>query len=137
MKYLPLFLIFFACKSVQPSVKVTTVIHRDTIFQKEIHKDTIFNTKETHDTVILKENRLTIKYYQKNDSTAYLSGSVSKDTIIKIDTVKTIQTTVVKEVAKPKSSWENFSDWFTILALIALASFFGLKYLLPLIKPKL
>lgn len=64
----------------------------DSVFTKESSKDTIFNNYYTRDTVILKENKLTVKYFYNNsDSTVYLSGKCESDTIIVEKVINTVK----------------------------------------------
>lgn len=52
----------------------------DTVVTSEVKKDTIFDWRTIKDTVIVKESKLTIKYFH-TDSTVYLSGKCESDTI--------------------------------------------------------
>ena len=53
---------------------VDTLVVRDTVRVQSVKKDTIFKYFQ-NDTVIIREGRLTMKYfYNSTDSTVYLSG---------------------------------------------------------------
>ena len=62
-------------------IKHDTIFKVDTIKVGQISKDTIFKNQITRDTVIIKQDRLTIKYFNSRDS-VFISGKC--DTIIKI-----------------------------------------------------
>jgi hypothetical protein len=126
--YYFILLAFVACKA-QQTTKTTVIVHHDTLVTREIHKDSIIHNIYSKDTVFIHENRLTVKYVYKNDSSAFIGGTVLPDTIIKVHYDTTKVTTVIKEVAKPKTTIEGFCQWFTILALLGLSSYFGVKAL--------
>lgn len=125
------------CKGPQESIKTTVVVHHDTLFSKEIHKDSTIHNIYSRDTIYIRDSKLTIKYLYKGDSNAYISGTMLRDTIVRIDSVKSKITTIIKEVAKPKTGFENFCEWIVMIALIFLMG----KYVgLPIAKafvPKL
>lgn len=94
MKYLLILTIFlFSCKTPQQQLnrlyekhpelfsKDTLVIH-DTTYIPKVKKDTVFSFSNSKDTVTLKNDRLTMKYFYSND-TVFLSGECKDTTIIK------------------------------------------------------
>ncbi len=116
------------------TAKTITTVHHDTLMTKEIHKDSVINNIYSRDTVYIKEGRETVKYVYENGSKAYISADVKADTIIKIDSVKSKQTTVIQQVKAPLSGFDNFSRWLVIIALCATCLYFGGKMFMPLIK---
>lgn len=97
----------------------------DTIRIASIQRDTVFNYLQK-DTVIIKEGRLTMKYfYNTTDSTVYLSGKC--DTI---RVVREIQVPVEKTVFKYDFLNSNkflFSIILLLLCLILIAYLFKKK----------
>jgi hypothetical protein len=82
-------------------VKVDTVWQIDTVIVKEVKKDTVFSLFESHDTVTIIKDKLTIKhFYNKHDSTVYLSGKCDTDTIIKEVPVQVHTVTPEKDITK-------------------------------------
>lgn len=129
-----LFFALISCKGPQASTQTIVTVKHDTLITKELHRDTIFNNSVSHDTIYLREDRLTIKYLQKTDSSAYLGGTVSPDTVIKVyrDTLR--QTTVIKEVDKPLDGWDNFCRWFVGLLLAGGLIYLGIKNFPSILK---
>ena len=109
-----------------PSIleKDTIRVH-DTIRIASVQRDTVFNYLQK-DTVIIKEGRLTMKYfYNTTDSTVYLSGKC--DTI---RVVREIQVPVEKTVFKYDFLNSNkflFSIILLLLCLILIAYLFKKK----------
>ncbi len=122
------------CKGPEASVKIITTVHHDTLITKEIHKDSVIHNVFSRDTIFMKESRLTVKYVYKGDSNAFIGGTVTPDTVVKIDTVKSTQTTIVKEVEKPLSGFDNFCRWIVIIALSGAALYFGVPALMKVLK---
>lgn len=90
-------------------IKSDTII--DTVYTKQDSKDTIFKHFMHRDTVFLKENKLTVKYFYNNsDSTVYLSGNCDPDTIRVPKIINTIST--------EDQPW--YSDWPYWLAIVFL-----------------
>jgi hypothetical protein len=72
----------------------------ETIITESDSKDTIFKHSIYRDTVVLKENKLTVKYFYNNsDSTVYLSGKCDSDTLYVDKYITRIETK------------EDHSDW--------------------------
>jgi hypothetical protein len=96
-----------------------TIIVTDTIITERVSKDTVFKFNQT-DTVIMKEGKLTVKYFY-HDSLVYLSGKCDPDTIIKVIKVPYEKTTL-------NFSW---SDWLrsNVLILVVLCLVLGLGYM--------
>ena len=103
-------------------LKADTVVTLDTVYTEFVGIDTIF--KPTHDTVIIKENKLTMKYfYNSHDSIIYLEGECAPDTIVTEG--KTITNTIIKE----PTWWVNVkSYWWVVLVIVGvILSIKGLK----------
>lgn len=83
-----------------------TLILRDTIYTQESRIETVF--KPGKDTTIIKEGKLTIKYFKK-DSLVYLSGKCESDTIVK-------ENTVIKTVYKERD-W-SLPNWVKFLLIL-------------------
>ena len=128
------FAAIISCKAPQASEKTIITVKHDTLITKEIHKDSVIHNIFSRDTVVIRENRLTIKYAYKGGSNAFIGGTVLPDTVIKVyrDTLK--QTTIIKLQDKPLSAFDQFSKILTLLILIAASVYFGTKYLAPLLK---
>jgi hypothetical protein len=87
-----------------------TVTIRDTFITKEVSKDTVFNLSNSHDTVIIKQDKLTIKhFYNHTTDKVYLEGKCAPDTFVKV-----IKVPVDRIVYRDES-------WKTILVYVALA----------------
>lgn len=93
------------------TTKVDTLTLHDTIKTERTIKDTLF--KHTKDTVVLKQNNLTVKYfYNTKDSTIYLQGKC--DTVVKVVIKKIpINTTIYKP------NFFNDNKIFLLLILLA------------------
>lgn len=99
--------------------KTDTLTLHDTITTERTIKDTLF--KYSSDTVVLKQNNLTVKYfYNTKDSTIYLQGKC--DTIIKVVTKKV---PIVTNVYKP-NFWDS-NKWLILVLLIAIITVLALK----------
>ena len=94
------------------AVKTDTIYRKDTVFVNRVTKDTVFNYY-SRDTVVIKEGRLTMKYfYNTHDSTVYLKGQCDTIRIIKEIPVQ-INTTEIKQ------SYTAYFKWAAlILALV-------------------
>jgi glycerol uptake facilitator-like aquaporin len=94
----------------------------DTLMVASTQTDTIFKTTHTeHDTTIIREGRLTVKYfYNTHDSTVYLSG--------KCDTVKVIHyiDRIVDKTVLEVDWWDKFK-WYIIIGGIIAALLYALK----------
>lgn len=101
------------------TTKTDTLTLHDTITTERTIKDTLF--KYSSDTVVLKQNNLTVKYfYNTKDSTIYLQGKC--DTIIKVVTKKV---PIVTNVYKP-NFWDS-NKWLILVLLIAIITVLALK----------
>lgn len=99
-------------------VKRDTVFHKDTIRIASVSKDTVFKNTVTRDTVIIKQDRLTIKYFNSKDS-VFISGKC--DSIVKLVNVPVIVNSVeAKPVSWLWSFWNRAKDFIIILMLGAL-----------------
>lgn len=96
-------------------LKQDTVYRVDTMFSKSVFKDSIFKFY-SKDTVIIREGKLTMKYYyHNNDSTVFLWGKCETDTIIK---------KVPVSVNVYKSNWyDGINRWILIIIISFLISF--------------
>jgi hypothetical protein len=92
----------------------TLTVH-DTLITKEVKTDTIF--KQGLDSVIIREGKLTLKYfYNTHDSTVFLSGKCDSDTIIREIRVPYERVNVeVKDY-----SWQSFAILGIVLCAGAL-----------------
>lgn len=133
MRYL---LLIFALASCSPEARLSRLlknhpelIKRDTVFKNDTivvaarAVDTVIHYIQ-RDTVIVKENGATIKYYfNTKDSTVYLRGEC--------DTIKIIREVpvVVNSVqAKPLGWWDRVKDYVIALCLGAILALFILQF---------
>lgn len=92
-----------------------TVMVHDTTLVDRVTKDTVFYFNQI-DTVVVKEGRLTMKYFYR-DSTVYLSGTCDTIKIIKEIPVQVMNTTLSPEF--------NFWKWgMVVLAILMLILLF-------------
>ena len=62
-----------------------TLVLKDTTFITEVSTDTVFKHSVRRDTLVLKQDKLLVKYfYNSHDSTVYIQGKCLTDTIIKV-----------------------------------------------------
>ena len=117
----------FGCKAPQATTKTIVTVKHDTLITKEIHKDSTIHNIYSRDTVYIKDSKLTIKYFYKGDSNAFIGGTILPDTVVKVyrDTLK--QTTIIKLIDKPLSGWDNFCRWLVALALAGGLIYLGIK----------
>ena len=93
---------------------VKSEIKYDTIITDSVSKDTVFRFGLIRDTVILKEDKLTVKYfYNTKDSTVYLSGECDKDTLI-------VEKEIIRVETKEGFDWKTYMIGFLLLLLIIL-----------------
>lgn len=84
-----------------------TVFKNVSVFVPEVSHDTIFKHSTTRDTLVMKSDRLTVKYfYNTHDSTVFLSGKC--DSIVKLVKVPVI-------VNKYK---ESIGKWYWFLIIL-------------------
>lgn len=101
------------------TTKIDTLTLHDTITTERTIKDTLF--KHTKDTVVLKQNNLTVKYfYNTKDSTIYLQGKC--DTVIKVITKKIPVSTTNYNT----NFWES-NKWLFLILFIGLLVVYVLK----------
>ena len=87
-----------------------TVTIRDTFITKEVSKDTVFNLSNSRDTVVIKQDKLTIKhFYNRQTDSVYLQGKCDADTVVKV-----IKVPYDKIVYRDET-------WKTILVYVAVA----------------
>jgi len=101
-----------------------TIILRDTIRIPSVQTDTIF--KPGRDTVIIREGRLTMKYfYNSSDSTVYLSGKC--DTVFITRDIKVpYEKIVIVDNWFVRNKW-----WILICSVLALGGFAVIRYFFP------
>jgi len=92
------------------TTKTDTVYKKDSVFVDRVTKDTLFKYFQK-DTVIVREGRLTMKYYyNSHDSTVYLNG--------KCDTIKIIREIPVQvNTTEIKESYTAYFKWIAIILL--------------------
>lgn len=113
-------------------VKTDTIWRKDTIYTKGESKDSSFFFYQT-DTVVLKQDKLTVKYVFNRDSTVFISGKCDPDTVVKMYAVQTNSIEL-----KPLSWWDNFRIWiFSNGWWIALIIFLLWKIFGKLLKAKI
>jgi hypothetical protein len=83
----------------------------DTIVTETVEKDTIFDWRTVKDTVVLRQDKLTVKYFH-TDSTVYLSGKCDPDTI-------RIEKQIINTVKENGFYEMNFWGW-ALLAFVLL-----------------
>ena len=114
--------------------QIVVNVHHDTLMTKEIHKDSIITNIFSKDTVYIKEGKETVKYVYMTGNKAYISGNVAPDTIIKIDTVKSINRTLIKEVKAPKDGFEWLQFWLTMAVLAFVIGKYGGPFILKALR---
>ena len=89
-----------------------TIYQTDSIFVDRVRKDTAFYFNQS-DTVIIKEGRLTMKYFYR-DSTVYLSGTC--------DTIKLIREVpvIVNKTELKGNFWSELFSWKNLFILFLL-----------------
>ena len=103
--------------------KTDTIYRNDTTFVNRVQKDTVFNFY-SRDTVVVKEGRLTMKYfYNSHDSTVYLKGQC--DTVFIVKPIATqINTTEIK------ASYLSYFKWGSLILLLVITLLLLKKYIL-------
>lgn len=98
-------------------VKVDTVWKSDTIIVSGASKDSTFRFYQ-HDTVVLKKDNLTVKYFFNKDSTVYIQGKCAPDTIVKYYPVQINKLEVPKSLTfGQKFKIFIFDNWIWMLGL--------------------
>jgi hypothetical protein len=115
------------------------LINRDTIYRNDTTiingtiVDTVFKSGITKDTIIIKENNLTIKYFN-DGKTTYIKGKVDTITVI-----KKVPLIVNSVSVKPLNRKEQFVMWvadnLAWIILVAMGLFYLLKRLISLYLP--
>lgn len=102
------------------TTKTDTVYKKDSVFVDRVTKDTLFKYFQK-DTVIVREGRLTMKYYyNSHDSTVYLNG--------KCDTIKIIREIPVQvNTTEIKESYTAYFKWIAIILLCGVAIAYLIK----------
>lgn len=102
-------------------VKTDTVWVKDTVTVFGTRTDTIIKIWQK-DTVIIKKDQLTIKYFMRNDSTVYLEGKCDTVTIIR-EVPVTVSSVSVQEVPSFRERAVNFLLDNIIVILLAMLIF--------------
>lgn len=98
----------------------TTYVH-DTTLVASVQRDTVFHYYQK-DTVIVREGRLTMKYfYNTKDSTVYLNGKCDTVFIVKDQPVAINNNTTLKPDAD--ITWRDWVTWGTLVLIL-----FGLAF---------
>ena len=111
-------------------VKQDTVWHLDTFRIHEVYFDTVLKNQITRDTIIIKQDRLTIKYFNSRDS-VFISGKC--DSIVKLVNVPVNVNTV--SLVETTHWYDAALRWF--FAFIILLGIYRLISLYVSSKPKL
>jgi len=103
------------------SFKSDTIYKKDSVFINSVKKDTVFNYFQ-RDTVIVREGRLTMKYFYNNhDSTVYLSG--------KCDTIKIEkEVPVIVNNTEIKESYTAYFKWTAIILICLVGGAYLIKF---------
>jgi len=105
------------------TTKTDTIYRNDTTFINRVTKDTVFNYY-SRDTVVIKEGRLTMKYFYNNhDSTVYLKGQCDTVFIVKPIPIQ-VNTTEIKQ------SWLSYLKWFGLILGLVITLLLIKKYIL-------
>lgn len=95
-----------------------TITIRDTFITKEVSKDTVFNLSNSRDTVVIKQDKLTIKYfYNRQKDSVYLQGKCDADTVVKVIKVP------YDKIIYKSEDWKYILVW----AIIGFAFFVSMK----------
>lgn len=138
MKYLiPLFFLLASCSAgyhIKRAIKKDpTILQADTvsvvdtvqIVTEQIERDTVFKLSETHDTLIIKEDKLTIKhYYNRITDSVFISGECESDTIIQVREIKVPFEKIVYHEDNSKSWWTPLIVVVCIVILLILIRLF-------------
>ena len=110
-----------------------TIYRNDTTIINGTIIDTVFKSGITKDTIIIKENNLTIKYFN-DGKTTYIKGKVDTITVI-----KKVPLIVNSVNVKPLNRKERFVMWvadnLAWLILVAMGLFWLVKRLISLYLP--
>jgi hypothetical protein len=98
-------------------ISVDTVWRVDTIIVGEASKDSTFHFYQ-HDTIVLKKENLTVKYFFNRDSTVYISGKCDADTIYKYYPVQVNKIEVLKTISFLDKIKIFIFDYWWIFAII-------------------
>jgi hypothetical protein len=94
-------------------LKSDTVITHDTVVTKEVTTDTLLDATEIHDTITIREEKLTMKYYYNtHDSTVYLEGKCDRDTLI-IEKER-----ITNNIIKSPDWWIKVQQWWWVALVI-------------------
>jgi hypothetical protein len=114
-------------------IKRDTVYRNDTTIINGTIIDTVFKSGITKDTIIIKENNLTIKYFN-DGKTTYIKGKVDTVTVI-----KKIPFIVNSVNVKPMNRKERFVMWVAdniwLIILLSMGLFWVLKKAFSIYSP--
>lgn len=107
-------------------VKTDTVWRKDTIYTDAVQKDSTFRFYQT-DTVVMKKDKLTVKYYFNHDSTIYLQGKCDPDTVFKYYPVQVNNMEVAKALTWKQRAKLYFMDnlWWMLIVGWLIWKIFG------------
>lgn len=109
-------------------VKTDTIFRKDTLYTKGDWKDSVFNYFQT-DTILLKQDKLTIKYFYNHDSTIYLQGKCAPDTIYRNIPIQVNSVNIEQNL----TWWDKtriwlFSNWWWIALIVLLIRWIVKKF---------
>tara|TARA_B100000519_G_scaffold20487_1_gene14639 strand:+ start:1699 stop:2178 length:480 start_codon:yes stop_codon:yes gene_type:complete len=99
-----------------------TIVVSDTLTIETIKADTAFISTNTNDTVVITNDRVTIRYVKK-DSLIYIEGECKGDTVIVTKEIP-IETVVVRELTWSERAKEYTYFLFAIAALLLVVRIF-------------
>lgn len=99
-------------------VRVDTIFRHDTILVNGSSTDTIFKTQVTKDTIIIRENNLTVKYYNDGKHT-YIKGVCDTIRIIREIPIQVNQVEA-KPIGWWERAWQGTKDFLIVLLLGAI-----------------
>lgn len=138
MRYLiPFFFLLSSCSAgwhINRAIKKDpTILQTDTvrvvdtvqIVTEQIERDTVFKLSETHDTLIIKEDKLTIKhYYNQITDSVFISGECESDTIIQVREIKVPFEKIVYHEDNSKWWWTPLIVLVCLVILLILIRLF-------------
>lgn len=99
-----------------------TIVVSDTLTIETIKADTAFVSTNTNDTVVITNDRVTIKYIKK-DSLIYIEGECVGDTVVVTKEIP-VETVVVRELTWAERAKEYTYFMFAIAALLLVVRVF-------------
>ena len=99
-----------------------TLVFTDTLTVETVFADTSFISTNTNDTVVITNDRITIRYV-KTDSVIYIQGECEGDTVIITKEIP-VETVVVRELTLAERGKEYTMFLFAIAALLLVVRIF-------------